>query len=82
MCIVCVNNPIDMLDDPRIERYLLSRGLTGQLLKRWREDLIRWKSRVIKQTFDAIDDNDSICDVGDSITEDLKERQYALSREL
>lgn len=83
MCMACACNPIDILDNDNVERYLLSRGLTGEQFQRWKRYLLTWKARVIKQALHDIDvDGSPHCDLGTGIVKELKERQYALAREL
>lgn len=75
MCLMCANNPIDFLDD--IEEI-------KQMYKTIdREKLRKFQAKLIKEKLSSIESDDTQrCDVGTSIVKELRERQYALSREL
>ena len=73
MCIACINNPLDIIEDTRLARRL--QGALRDAEERKQE------AKLIKDAIKASRGRWT-CGAGDEILEALKERQYELAREL
>jgi len=67
MCIACLVNPFDEIN--KISR-----------IKKEKLDSIKAEAKLIKDTLNQLENSDDKCPVGEEILDDLRQRQYELSR--
>jgi hypothetical protein len=75
MCIACVQNPIDLIDDA----ILVNRFLK----KKSEEEMKKFEALKIKETLETVEEfGGPTCAIGKEVLQTLKARQYELSKHL